>query len=172
MDRHKLDVVSCGKSTTRVQKAICSGFFRNAAKKDPQEGYRTLVDAQMVSIHPSSALFHRCVTSQDFVLYVLLSSFPGNQSGLCFMRLCKLLRSTWERLPQSTRSGWWSMHQLSSSSLTRPNSPSSSKPRGLSLCLTSTRSRTPGEFQEQEREEISLRNLFCVILIQTILSEI
>merc|ERR1719266_2992277 len=59
MDRHKLDVVSCGKSTTRVQKAICSGFFRNAAKKDPQEGYRTLVDSQIVSIHPSSALFHR-----------------------------------------------------------------------------------------------------------------
>merc|ERR1712071_618333 len=40
-------------------KAICSGFFRNAAKKDPQEGYRTLVDAQMVSIHPSSSLLHR-----------------------------------------------------------------------------------------------------------------
>merc|ERR1712130_869712 len=59
MDRHKLDVVSCGQSTTRVQKAICSGYFRNAAKKDPQEGYRTLVDAQMVAIHPSSALFHR-----------------------------------------------------------------------------------------------------------------
>eukprot|EP00088_Acartia_fossae_P060368 TRINITY_DN7227_c0_g2_i2.p1 TRINITY_DN7227_c0_g2~~TRINITY_DN7227_c0_g2_i2.p1 ORF type:complete len:1114 (-),score=323.97 TRINITY_DN7227_c0_g2_i2:117-3050(-) len=59
MDRHKLDVVSCGKSTTRVQKAICSGFFRNAAKKDPQEGYRTLVDAQMVAIHPASAIFHR-----------------------------------------------------------------------------------------------------------------
>ena len=42
MDRHKLDVVSCGKSITRVQKAICSGFFRNAAKKDPQEGYRSV----------------------------------------------------------------------------------------------------------------------------------
>merc|ERR1719266_439424 len=59
MDRHRLDIVSCGKSTSRVQKTICSGFFRNAAKKDPQEGYRTLVDSQMVSIHPSSALFHR-----------------------------------------------------------------------------------------------------------------
>merc|ERR1712008_455447 len=47
MDRHRLDVVSCGKTTTRVQKTICSGFFRNAAKKDPQEGYRTLVDSQM-----------------------------------------------------------------------------------------------------------------------------
>ena len=37
MDRHKLDVVSCGKSFKRVQMAIVSGFFRNAAKKDPQE---------------------------------------------------------------------------------------------------------------------------------------
>ena len=58
-DRHKLDVVSCGKNTGKVQKTILSGFFRNAAKKDPQEGYRTLVDTQLVYIHPSSALFNR-----------------------------------------------------------------------------------------------------------------
>lgn len=51
--------MSCGKATVRVQKAICSGFFRNAAKKDPQEGYRTLIDQQVVYIHPSSALFNR-----------------------------------------------------------------------------------------------------------------
>ena len=57
--RHKLDVVSCGKNTARVQKTILSGFFRNAAKKDPQEGYRTLVDSQVVYIHPSSSLFNR-----------------------------------------------------------------------------------------------------------------
>ena len=36
--RHKLDVLSCGRQTGLVQKAICSGFFRNAAKRDPQEG--------------------------------------------------------------------------------------------------------------------------------------
>lgn len=59
MDRHKLDVVSAGKNSMKVQKAVLSGFFRNAAKKDPQEGYRTLVDSQVVYIHPSSALFHR-----------------------------------------------------------------------------------------------------------------
>uniref|UniRef100_A0A286XYC8 ATP-dependent RNA helicase DHX8 n=1 Tax=Cavia porcellus TaxID=10141 RepID=A0A286XYC8_CAVPO len=64
--RHKLDVVSCGKSTVRVQKAICSGFFRNAAKKDPQEGYRTLIDQQVVYIHPSSALFNR---QPEWVVY-------------------------------------------------------------------------------------------------------
>ncbi|KAK0169190.1 hypothetical protein PV328_012360, partial [Microctonus aethiopoides] len=46
MDRHKLDVVSAGENRMRIQKAVCSGFFFNAAKKDPQEGYRTLVDGQ------------------------------------------------------------------------------------------------------------------------------
>lgn len=57
--RHKLDVITCGKNVTKVQKAVCSGFFRNAARKDPQEGYKTLVDNQTVYIHPSSALFNR-----------------------------------------------------------------------------------------------------------------
>ncbi|XP_065370268.1 ATP-dependent RNA helicase DHX8 [Calliphora vicina] len=66
MDRHKLDVVSAGKNSVRIQKAICSGFFRNAAKKDPQEGYRTLVDSQVVYIHPSSALFNR---QPEWVIY-------------------------------------------------------------------------------------------------------
>ncbi|XP_025424865.1 ATP-dependent RNA helicase DHX8 [Sipha flava] len=66
MDRHKLDVVSAGKNTARIQKAICSGFFRNASKKDPQEGYRTLVDGQAVYIHPSSALFNR---QPEWVMY-------------------------------------------------------------------------------------------------------
>ncbi|KAM9335989.1 ATP-dependent RNA helicase DHX8-like isoform 3-T3 [Symphorus nematophorus] len=59
MDRHKLDVVSCGKSTMRVQKAICSGFFRNAARKHPHDGYRTVIDQQVVYLHPSSTLFNR-----------------------------------------------------------------------------------------------------------------
>jgi HrpA-like RNA helicase len=42
-----------------VRRAICSGFFRNAAKKDPQEGYKTLVEGTPVYIHPASALFNR-----------------------------------------------------------------------------------------------------------------
>ena len=66
MDRHKLDIVSCGKATSRVQKAICSGFFRNASKKDPQEGYRTVVDGQVVYIHPSSCLIN---VKPDWCIY-------------------------------------------------------------------------------------------------------
>ncbi|KAH9964170.1 P-loop containing nucleoside triphosphate hydrolase protein [Russula dissimulans] len=48
-----------GRDFNRVRRAICSGFFRHAAKKDPQEGYKTLVEGTPVYIHPSSALFNR-----------------------------------------------------------------------------------------------------------------
>jgi ATP-dependent RNA helicase DHX8/PRP22 len=66
MDRYKLDVMSCGKNYNKIRKAICSGFFAHAARKDPQEGYRTLVENQPVYIHPSSALFNR---NPDWVIY-------------------------------------------------------------------------------------------------------
>ena len=57
--RYKHDILSAGRDYNLVRKAICSGFFRNAAKKDPQEGYKTLVEGTPVYIHPSSALFNR-----------------------------------------------------------------------------------------------------------------
>lgn len=57
--RYKHDIVSAGKDYNLVRRAICSGFFRHAAKKDPQEGYKTLVEGTPVYIHPSSALFNR-----------------------------------------------------------------------------------------------------------------
>lgn len=62
MDKHNLDVVSAEKNTAKIQKAICSGFFRNFAKRDdgddsPRHAYKTLVNSQIVYIHPSSGLF-------------------------------------------------------------------------------------------------------------------
>ncbi|XP_073282394.1 probable pre-mRNA-splicing factor ATP-dependent RNA helicase DEAH5, partial [Primulina huaijiensis] len=66
MDKLKLDVVSAGKNFTKIRKAIAAGFFFHAARKDPQEGYRTLVDNQPVYIHPSSAVFQR---QPDWVIY-------------------------------------------------------------------------------------------------------
>lgn len=56
MGRNKLEVRSCGKQVQQIQKAICSGFFRHAAKRD-KDGYRTLTDGQGVYMHPSSSLF-------------------------------------------------------------------------------------------------------------------
>lgn len=66
MDRFKLDIVSAGRNYVKVRRAIVSGFFVHAAKKDPQEGYRTLVDGQQVFIHPSSSLFH---AQPEWVIY-------------------------------------------------------------------------------------------------------
>ncbi|KAK4055451.1 DEAH-box ATP-dependent RNA helicase prp22 [Microbotryomycetes sp. JL221] len=59
MDRYKHEIISCGKNWNRVRRAITSGFFKNAVKKDPQEGYKTLVEGTPVFLHPSSALFNR-----------------------------------------------------------------------------------------------------------------
>ncbi|XP_023756999.1 probable pre-mRNA-splicing factor ATP-dependent RNA helicase DEAH5 [Lactuca sativa] len=66
MDKYKLDVVTAGKNFTKIRKAITAGFFFHAARKDPQEGYRTIVENQPVYIHPSSALFQR---QPDWVIY-------------------------------------------------------------------------------------------------------
>merc|ERR1712087_1011462 len=65
-DRYKLEVVTCGKNYTKVRKAICSGYFMHAAKKDPQEGYKTMDEGQVVYIHPSSALFNK---NPEWVIY-------------------------------------------------------------------------------------------------------
>ncbi|WFD18925.1 RNA helicase [Malassezia caprae] len=67
MDRYHHDILSCGSNYNRVRRAICSGYFRNAAKRDPQEGYRTMAESGgNVYLHPSSSLFHR---PPEYVVY-------------------------------------------------------------------------------------------------------
>ncbi|KAL2070431.1 hypothetical protein VTL71DRAFT_13457 [Oculimacula yallundae] len=66
MERYKHSVVSCGRNTQKVRQALCSGFFRNSARKDPQEGYKTLIEGTPVYLHPSSALFGK---QAEWVIY-------------------------------------------------------------------------------------------------------
>jgi ATP-dependent RNA helicase DHX8/PRP22 len=66
MDRYRLLLISARKNYKLICRAITAGFFTNAAKKDPQEGYRTLVDQNPVYIHPSSALFNK---NPEYVIY-------------------------------------------------------------------------------------------------------
>ncbi|THG18136.1 hypothetical protein TEA_005754 [Camellia sinensis var. sinensis] len=56
---YKLDVVTAGKNFTMIRKAIAVGFLFHTQRKDPKEGYKTLVENQPVYFHPSSALFQR-----------------------------------------------------------------------------------------------------------------
>jgi len=46
MDRYKLEITSAGRNYVRIRKAITSGYFMHAAKKDPQEGYKTMDEGQ------------------------------------------------------------------------------------------------------------------------------
>eukprot|EP00916_Digyalum_oweni_P009002 GHVL01015151.1.p1 GENE.GHVL01015151.1~~GHVL01015151.1.p1 ORF type:complete len:817 (-),score=152.08 GHVL01015151.1:1042-3468(-) len=66
MDRYKLAIVTAGNDYNRIRKTICAGYFRNACKKDPEEGYRSLVDHQQVHMHPSSALYNK---NPEWVIY-------------------------------------------------------------------------------------------------------
>lgn len=66
MDRYKQDLKTCGNNYELVRKAICGGFFRNAAKKDGQEGYKTVVEGTPVHVHPSSAVFQK---QPEWLLY-------------------------------------------------------------------------------------------------------
>ncbi|PKS09134.1 hypothetical protein jhhlp_003748 [Lomentospora prolificans] len=66
MERYRHPIVSCGRDTHKVRQALCSGFFRNAARKDPQEGYKTLTEGTPVYLHPSSALFGK---QAEWVIY-------------------------------------------------------------------------------------------------------
>lgn len=64
--RFKLPIESCDDMST-VRRAFCSGYFRNLAKRDPQEGfYNTLVDQTPVNLHPLLALFGKSV---EYVIY-------------------------------------------------------------------------------------------------------
>lgn len=66
MTRYRHPIVSAGRDTELVRRALCSGFFRNSARKDPQEGYRTLIEGTHVYLHPSSALFGK---NAEWVIY-------------------------------------------------------------------------------------------------------
>ncbi|KAI6779006.1 Pre-mRNA-splicing factor ATP-dependent RNA helicase-like protein [Emericellopsis cladophorae] len=66
MKRHRHPIASCGRNTQKVRQALCAGFFRNTARKDPQEGYKTLIEGTPVYLHPSSALFGK---QAEWVVY-------------------------------------------------------------------------------------------------------
>ena len=87
MERYHIDIVSCGGDFNIVRKAIAAGYFRNAAKKDPQEGYKTLVEGTPVYIHPSSSLFNH---KPEWVIYHELVMTTRE-----YMRECTAIEPKW-----------------------------------------------------------------------------
>ncbi|KAJ5030195.1 pre-mrna-splicing factor ATP-dependent rna helicase prp16 [Bipolaris maydis] len=80
-------VVSCGRNTIKVRQALCSGFFRNSARKDPAEGYKTLVEGTPVYLHPSSSLFGK---PAEHVIYHSLVETTKE-----YMHFCSAIEPKW-----------------------------------------------------------------------------
>jgi len=87
MARHKHSITSCGRDTIRVRQALCSGFFRNSARKDPSEGYKTLVEGTPVYLHPSSALFGK--PAEHVVYHSLVETTKE------YMHVCSAIEPKW-----------------------------------------------------------------------------
>jgi len=87
LKRHRLHLVSCGRSTQVVLKALASGFFRNSARKDPSEGYKTLVEGTPVFLHPSSALFGK--PSEHVIYHSLVETTKE------YMHVCSAIDPKW-----------------------------------------------------------------------------
>ncbi|KXX75249.1 Pre-mRNA-splicing factor ATP-dependent RNA helicase prp22 [Madurella mycetomatis] len=69
MERYRQPIVSCGRETDRVRRALCAGYFRNAARRETEAGagcYKTIVQGTQVYMHPSSALFGK---QAEWVIY-------------------------------------------------------------------------------------------------------
>lgn len=87
MDRYKFEIVSCGNDHNRIRRCITAGYFGNASRRDPQEGYRTLTDHNQVYIHPASALYQR---NPEWIVYheLVLTSKE-------YLRECSTIEPQW-----------------------------------------------------------------------------
>jgi len=87
MDRYKFEILSCGNDYNRIRKCIAAGYFGNASRRDPQEGYRTLADHNQVYIHPASALYQR---NPEWIVYheLVLTSKE-------YLRECSTIEPHW-----------------------------------------------------------------------------
>lgn len=66
LERFGLPIKSAGSEFVKVRKAICAGYFRNACRRDREEGLKIIRDDQQVFIHPSSVLYQK---TPEYLIY-------------------------------------------------------------------------------------------------------
>eukprot|EP00917_Polyrhabdina_sp_WS-2016_P013787 GHVP01030160.1.p1 GENE.GHVP01030160.1~~GHVP01030160.1.p1 ORF type:complete len:1142 (-),score=242.96 GHVP01030160.1:1960-5385(-) len=87
LDRFSLELTSCGRDYNKVRLSVCAGYFRNACRKDPTEGYRTITDNHQAYMHPSSALYQR---NPEWIVYTELV-----QTSREYLRDCSTIEPHW-----------------------------------------------------------------------------
>jgi ATP-dependent RNA helicase DHX8/PRP22 len=135
MERYRQPIVSCGRETDRVRRALCAGYFHNAARRETEAGagaYKTVAQGTQVYMHPSSALFGK---QAEWLIYheLVLTSHE-------YMHWTTSIEPKWlvEAAPTFFKlagaNGTLSKRRLQ---------------EGLSRCTTSLRTRTTGGCQRR-----------------------
>ena len=80
MTRFNMKLIQSDHDYRAIQKSILSGYFTNVAKRDT-EGYKTLLEGNIVHLHPSSSVIGRepewvCydiikMTSREYMMNVM-----------------------------------------------------------------------------------------------------
>lgn len=66
MTRFKYPILSCGNNIEKIRRTLCSGYFKNSAKRQEGEGYKTLNEGTLVYLHPSSSLYGK---NPEYAIY-------------------------------------------------------------------------------------------------------
>ncbi|KEI40652.1 uncharacterized protein L969DRAFT_16014 [Mixia osmundae IAM 14324] len=68
LQRFDIPIISCGEEESQIRKCLVSGYFKNAAKMQPDGTYQSLRDRASLSVHPSSVMFTR-VAPTGYVIF-------------------------------------------------------------------------------------------------------
>ncbi|KAK4058654.1 hypothetical protein OIO90_000098 [Microbotryomycetes sp. JL221] len=68
LKRFEIPLISSGEDHVTVRRCLTSGYFRNAAKVQPDGTYRSVRENAILHVHPSSILFTR-TPQTSFVIY-------------------------------------------------------------------------------------------------------
>lgn len=161
MDRHKLECVSAGRNTAKVQKAICSGYFRHAAKKDPQG---KVVPLYFILIHATQTDTVHLSTSSKFSSIPLLPCSTGSLTGASITSSFSPAKSTCEKWQLSTRNGSSSSLHAFSKLETRRSSRCKRSSKSSSRCTTSSKNQMHGVFPEHSEDLVVAKIIFFLLI--------
>lgn len=69
LKRFDIPLVSSNGDSIPIQRCLVSGYFRNAARVQPDGSYRSLREGATLHVHPSSVLFTRNPPGGGYVVY-------------------------------------------------------------------------------------------------------
>ncbi|PWN96748.1 P-loop containing nucleoside triphosphate hydrolase protein [Tilletiopsis washingtonensis] len=89
LQRFGIDVVSCEGDGARLRKCIAAGFFKNAARVQPDGSYRSVRENAVLHVHPSSVLFSRVPPTKYVVFHEVV------ETSKRFMRDLTVVEEDW-----------------------------------------------------------------------------